>query len=135
MVHGKNRVHLDLRTRDLEAEVSRLLALGATSPDRPRIPVPCVLAALRPDRGPVSSPSVLAWAQAARGPVDEPSKNLTECSVKHCARRARCARLNVHEARRPRVNVHAPGHAFAGRRPAARPVTRAGPHLSRITAR
>jgi hypothetical protein len=28
--HGKNRVHLDLRTRDLEAEVSRVLALGAT---------------------------------------------------------------------------------------------------------
>ena len=28
--HGKNRVHLDLRTRDLDAEVSRLLALGAT---------------------------------------------------------------------------------------------------------
>jgi len=28
--HGKNRVHLDLRTRHLEAEVSRVLALGAT---------------------------------------------------------------------------------------------------------
>ena len=28
--HGKNRVHLDLRTRDLAAEVSRVLALGAT---------------------------------------------------------------------------------------------------------
>jgi predicted enzyme related to lactoylglutathione lyase len=28
--HGKNRVHLDLRTRDLDAEVSRVLALGAT---------------------------------------------------------------------------------------------------------
>jgi predicted enzyme related to lactoylglutathione lyase len=28
--HGKNRVHLDLRTRDLEAEVSRVTALGAT---------------------------------------------------------------------------------------------------------
>lgn len=27
--HGKNRVHLDLRTRDLDAEVARLLALGA----------------------------------------------------------------------------------------------------------
>ena len=27
--HGKNRVHLDLRTRDLDAEVSRVLALGA----------------------------------------------------------------------------------------------------------
>jgi catechol 2,3-dioxygenase-like lactoylglutathione lyase family enzyme len=27
---GKNRVHLDLRTRDLEAEVSRVTALGAT---------------------------------------------------------------------------------------------------------
>jgi predicted enzyme related to lactoylglutathione lyase len=27
---GKNRVHLDLRTRDLDAEVSRVLALGAT---------------------------------------------------------------------------------------------------------
>jgi predicted enzyme related to lactoylglutathione lyase len=27
---GKNRVHLDLRTRDLEAEVARVLALGAT---------------------------------------------------------------------------------------------------------
>ncbi len=27
---GKNRVHLDLRTRDLAAEVSRVLALGAT---------------------------------------------------------------------------------------------------------
>jgi len=27
---GKNRVHLDLRTRDLEAEASRVLALGAT---------------------------------------------------------------------------------------------------------
>jgi predicted enzyme related to lactoylglutathione lyase len=28
--HGKNRVHLDLRTQDLDAEVSRVLALGAT---------------------------------------------------------------------------------------------------------
>jgi predicted enzyme related to lactoylglutathione lyase len=28
--HGKNRVHLDLRTRDMAAEVSRVLALGAT---------------------------------------------------------------------------------------------------------
>lgn len=28
--HGKNRLHLDLRTRDLDAEVSRVLALGAT---------------------------------------------------------------------------------------------------------
>jgi predicted enzyme related to lactoylglutathione lyase len=28
--HGKNRVHLDLRTRDLAAEVSRVTALGAT---------------------------------------------------------------------------------------------------------
>ncbi len=28
--HGKNRVHLDLRTRDLEAEVGRVLALGAS---------------------------------------------------------------------------------------------------------
>ncbi len=28
--HGKNRVHLDQRTRHLEAEVSRALALGAT---------------------------------------------------------------------------------------------------------
>jgi len=28
--HGKNRVHLDLRTRDLDAEVGRVLALGAT---------------------------------------------------------------------------------------------------------
>jgi predicted enzyme related to lactoylglutathione lyase len=27
---GKNRVHLDLRTRDLDVEVSRVLALGAT---------------------------------------------------------------------------------------------------------
>jgi predicted enzyme related to lactoylglutathione lyase len=27
---GNNRVHLDLRTRDLEAEVSRVTALGAT---------------------------------------------------------------------------------------------------------
>jgi predicted enzyme related to lactoylglutathione lyase len=27
---GKNRVHLDLRTRDLETEVSRVTALGAT---------------------------------------------------------------------------------------------------------
>src|SRR5437867_3591585 len=27
---GKNRLHLDLRTPDLEAEVSRLLELGAT---------------------------------------------------------------------------------------------------------
>jgi len=27
---GKNRVHFDLRTRDLEAEVSRVAALGAT---------------------------------------------------------------------------------------------------------
>jgi predicted enzyme related to lactoylglutathione lyase len=27
--HGKNRVHLDLRTRDLEAEVSRVENLGA----------------------------------------------------------------------------------------------------------
>ena len=28
--HGKNRVHLDLRTGDLDAEVSRVTALGAT---------------------------------------------------------------------------------------------------------
>jgi predicted enzyme related to lactoylglutathione lyase len=28
--HGKNRVHLDLRTRDLEAEVARVTDLGAT---------------------------------------------------------------------------------------------------------
>jgi predicted enzyme related to lactoylglutathione lyase len=28
--HGKNRVHLDLRTRDLDAEVSRITALGAS---------------------------------------------------------------------------------------------------------
>jgi predicted enzyme related to lactoylglutathione lyase len=28
--HGKNRVHPDLRTRDLDAEVGRLTALGAT---------------------------------------------------------------------------------------------------------
>jgi predicted enzyme related to lactoylglutathione lyase len=28
--HGKNRVHLDLRTRDLDAEVARIAALGAT---------------------------------------------------------------------------------------------------------
>ncbi len=28
--HGKNRVHLDLRTRDLDAEVRRVTALGAT---------------------------------------------------------------------------------------------------------
>ncbi len=28
--HGKNRVHLDLRTRDLAAEVSRVAELGAT---------------------------------------------------------------------------------------------------------
>lgn len=28
--HGKNRVHLDLRTRDLDAEVGRVLSLGAT---------------------------------------------------------------------------------------------------------
>lgn len=28
--HGKNRVHLDLRTRDLDAEVRRITALGAT---------------------------------------------------------------------------------------------------------
>ena len=27
--HGKNRVHLDLRTRELEAETGRLAALGA----------------------------------------------------------------------------------------------------------
>lgn len=27
--HGKNRVHLDLRTRHLDAEVSRITALGA----------------------------------------------------------------------------------------------------------
>jgi predicted enzyme related to lactoylglutathione lyase len=27
---GKNRVHLDLRTRDLDAEVARVIALGAT---------------------------------------------------------------------------------------------------------
>jgi len=27
---GKNRVHLDLRTRDLQAEVARVTALGAT---------------------------------------------------------------------------------------------------------
>jgi len=28
--HGKNRVHLDLRTRDLDAEVARVTELGAT---------------------------------------------------------------------------------------------------------
>ncbi|GAA1618115.1 VOC family protein [Kribbella alba] len=28
--HGKNRLHLDLRTPDLQAEVSRILDLGAT---------------------------------------------------------------------------------------------------------
>jgi predicted enzyme related to lactoylglutathione lyase len=28
--HGKNRVHLDLRTRDLDAEVARVTDLGAT---------------------------------------------------------------------------------------------------------
>jgi predicted enzyme related to lactoylglutathione lyase len=28
--HGKNRVHLDLRTADLAAEVTRILGLGAT---------------------------------------------------------------------------------------------------------
>jgi predicted enzyme related to lactoylglutathione lyase len=28
--HGKNRVHLDLRTRDLDAEVARVAGLGAT---------------------------------------------------------------------------------------------------------
>jgi catechol 2,3-dioxygenase-like lactoylglutathione lyase family enzyme len=28
--HGKNRVHLDLRTRHLDTEVSRVTALGAT---------------------------------------------------------------------------------------------------------
>lgn len=28
--HGKNRLHLDLRTRDLDAEVGRVLGLGAT---------------------------------------------------------------------------------------------------------
>lgn len=28
--HGKNRVHIDLRTDDLEAEVERLTGLGAT---------------------------------------------------------------------------------------------------------
>lgn len=28
--HGKNRVHLDLRTRELEPELQRLLGLGAT---------------------------------------------------------------------------------------------------------
>ena len=28
--HDKNRVHLDLRTRDLDAEVSRVVELGAT---------------------------------------------------------------------------------------------------------
>jgi predicted enzyme related to lactoylglutathione lyase len=27
--HGKNRLHLDLRTRDLEAEIARVVALGA----------------------------------------------------------------------------------------------------------
>jgi predicted enzyme related to lactoylglutathione lyase len=27
--HGKNRVHLDLRTRDLELELERLIGLGA----------------------------------------------------------------------------------------------------------
>jgi predicted enzyme related to lactoylglutathione lyase len=29
--HEKNRLHLDLRTRDLEAEVSRVVGLGATA--------------------------------------------------------------------------------------------------------
>ncbi len=28
--HGKNRIHLDLRTRDLDAEVTRVAELGAT---------------------------------------------------------------------------------------------------------
>jgi predicted enzyme related to lactoylglutathione lyase len=28
--HGKNRVHLDLRTPDLQAEVARVIALGAS---------------------------------------------------------------------------------------------------------
>ena len=28
--HGKNRVHLDLRTRDLDAEMARVTQLGAT---------------------------------------------------------------------------------------------------------
>lgn len=28
--NGKNRVHLDLRTRDLDAEVTRVTGLGAT---------------------------------------------------------------------------------------------------------
>jgi predicted enzyme related to lactoylglutathione lyase len=28
--HGKNRVHLDLRTRDLDAEIARVTQLGAT---------------------------------------------------------------------------------------------------------
>ena len=31
---GKNRVHLDLMAADLEAEVQRLIALGATAPGR-----------------------------------------------------------------------------------------------------
>ena len=34
--HGKNRLHLDLRTADLAAEVSRILGLGASLlTDRP----------------------------------------------------------------------------------------------------
>jgi predicted enzyme related to lactoylglutathione lyase len=34
--HGKNRLHLDLRTADLDAEMTRVLALGATVlTDRP----------------------------------------------------------------------------------------------------
>jgi hypothetical protein len=34
--HGKNRLHLDLRTADLAAEVSRILGVGASLlTDRP----------------------------------------------------------------------------------------------------
>jgi predicted enzyme related to lactoylglutathione lyase len=34
--HGKNRLHLDLRTADLAAEISRILGLGASLlTDRP----------------------------------------------------------------------------------------------------
>ena len=31
--HGKNRVHIDLATRDADAEITRLCALGATLAD------------------------------------------------------------------------------------------------------
>jgi hypothetical protein len=46
---GKNRLHFDLYTEDLEGEVERLVRLGATRPDRERQPGEDFIALLDPD--------------------------------------------------------------------------------------